>query len=74
LAAQGDSLQVSQRIFDKRDVGQPRPAEPGPQLKPLLKRLPVLLVRCVFYGDGVVTLADFTALLALALALALALL
>jgi hypothetical protein len=34
-----------------------------------LKCLPVLLVGCVLYGDGVVTLADFTALLALALAL-----
>jgi hypothetical protein len=38
-------------------------------LEPLLGRLPVLLVGRVFYGDGVVTLADFTALLALALAL-----
>jgi hypothetical protein len=36
-------------------------------LEPLLERLPVLLVGRVFYGDGVVTLADFTALLALAL-------
>jgi hypothetical protein len=34
-----------------------------------LKRLPVLLVGRVFYGDGVVTLADFTALLVFALAL-----
>jgi hypothetical protein len=38
-------------------------------LEPLLKRLPVHLVGGVFYGDGVVTLADFTALLALDLAL-----
>jgi hypothetical protein len=38
-------------------------------LEPLLKRLPVLLVGGVFYGDGVVTLADFTVLLALDLAL-----
>jgi hypothetical protein len=50
-------------------VGQPRPAETGPQLELLLKRLPVLLIRRVFYGNGVVTLTDFTALLALALAL-----
>jgi hypothetical protein len=33
-----------------------------------LKHFPVLLVRRVFNGDGVITLADFTALLALALA------
>jgi hypothetical protein len=38
-------------------------------LEPLLERLPVLLIGRVFYGDGVVTLADFTVLLALALAL-----
>jgi hypothetical protein len=60
-------LQASRRIFDKRDVGQSRSAEPGPQPEPLLKRLPVLLVRGVFYGDSVVTLADFTALLPLPL-------
>jgi hypothetical protein len=36
-------------------------------LEPLLEHLPVLLVGRVFYGDGVVTLADFTTLLALAL-------
>jgi hypothetical protein len=63
------SLQASRWIFDKGDVRQPRSAEPGPQLEPLLKRLLVLLVGRVFYGDGVVTLADFTGLLALALAL-----
>jgi hypothetical protein len=49
-------------------VGQPRSVEPGPQLEPLLKGLPVLLIGRVFYGDGVVTLADFTPFLALALA------
>jgi hypothetical protein len=60
-------LQASRRIFDKRDVGQSRSAEPGPQPEPLLKRLPVLLIRGVFYGDSVVTLADFTTLLPLPL-------
>jgi hypothetical protein len=34
-----------------------------------LERLPILLVGCIFNGDGVVTLADFTAFLHLALAL-----
>jgi uncharacterized membrane protein len=34
-----------------------------------LQRLPILLVGCVFNGDGVVTFADFTAFLRLALAL-----
>jgi hypothetical protein len=28
-------------------------------LKPLLERLPILLVRGIFNGDDVVTLADF---------------
>jgi hypothetical protein len=37
------------------------------RMEPLLKRFRVLLVGGVFYGDGVVTLADFTALLALVL-------
>jgi hypothetical protein len=36
-------------------------------LESLLECLPVLLVGRVFYGDGVITLADFTVLLALAL-------
>jgi hypothetical protein len=63
------SLQASQWVFDKGDVRQPRSAKPGPQLEPLLKRLPILLVGRVFYGDGVITLADFTALLVFALAL-----
>jgi hypothetical protein len=63
------SLQASRWIFDKGDVGQPRAVEPGSQLEPLLERLPVLLVGRVFYGDGVITLANFTALLTLALAL-----
>jgi hypothetical protein len=49
-------------------VGQPRSAEPGPQLKPLLERLPILLTSGIFNGDGVVTLADYTAFLGLALA------
>jgi hypothetical protein len=35
----------------------------------LLERLPILLVRCIFSGDGVVTFADFAAFLHLALAL-----
>jgi hypothetical protein len=34
-----------------------------------LQRLPILLVGCIFNGDSVVTLADFTVLLGLALAL-----
>jgi hypothetical protein len=38
-------------------------------LKALLERLPILLVRCIFNGDGVVTIADFTVLLHLALSL-----
>jgi hypothetical protein len=44
-------------------------AEPGLQLEPLLMCLSVLFVGRVFNGDSVVTLADFTVLLALALAL-----
>jgi hypothetical protein len=63
------SLQASRWIVDKGDIGQPRSAEPGPQLKLLLQRVPVLLVGRIFSGDGVVTLADFTAFLGLALAL-----
>jgi hypothetical protein len=51
------------------DVGQPRSAEPGPQLKPLLQRLPILLVGHIFYSDGVVTFSDFMAFFDLALAL-----
>jgi hypothetical protein len=38
-------------------------------LKSLLERLPVLLVGGVFYGDSVVTFADFTVFLRFALAL-----
>jgi hypothetical protein len=38
------SLQASRQIFNEGDVGQPRSAEPGPQLKPLLQRFPILLV------------------------------
>jgi hypothetical protein len=64
---QDTSLQASRWIFDKGGVRQPKSDKPGPQLEPLLKRLLVLLVGRVFYGDGVVTLADFTVLLALAL-------
>jgi hypothetical protein len=54
-------------IVDKGDIGQPRLAEPGPQLKPLLQRLPVLLVGRIFIGDGIVTIANFTAFLGLTL-------
>jgi hypothetical protein len=43
-------------------------AEPGPQLKSLLQRFPVLLVGRIFNGDGIVTFADFTAFLGLVLA------
>jgi hypothetical protein len=56
-------------IIYKGDIGQPRSAEPGPQLKPLLQRLPIFLVGGIFNGDVVVTLADFTVLFGLALAL-----
>jgi hypothetical protein len=63
------SLQTSRRILDKGDIGQPRSAEPGPHLKPLLECLPILLVGGIFNGDGVVTFADFTAFFGLALAL-----
>jgi hypothetical protein len=63
------SLQASRWIFDKGDVGQPRPAEPGTQLELLLKRFTVLLIGRVFYGDGVITPANFTALLVFSLAL-----
>jgi hypothetical protein len=38
-------------------------------LKSLLERFPILLVGCVFYGDSVITFADFTAFLHFALAL-----
>jgi hypothetical protein len=38
-------------------------------LEPLLKRLLVILVRCVFDDNSVVSFADFTALLGLALPL-----
>jgi hypothetical protein len=34
-----------------------------------LERLPILIVGCIFNGDGVVTLADFVAFLHFALAL-----
>jgi hypothetical protein len=63
------SLQTSWWIFDKGDIGQPRSAEPGPQLKSLLQRLPVLLIGRIFNGDSVVTFADFTVFFGLALAL-----
>jgi hypothetical protein len=61
------SLQASRWIFDKGDIGQPRSAEPGPQLKPLLQCLPVPLIGRIFNGDGVVTLADFKVFVGLAL-------
>jgi hypothetical protein len=38
-------------------------------LKPLLEHLPIFVVRGIFNGDGVVTLADFAALLHFALPL-----
>jgi hypothetical protein len=60
------SLQAGRRIIDEGHVGQPRAAEPGPQLEPLLKRLLVFLVGRVFDDNGVVTFADFAALLGLA--------
>jgi hypothetical protein len=50
-------------------MGQSRSAESGPKLKPLLEHLPILLVRCIFNGDGVVTLSDFAAFLHFSLAL-----
>jgi hypothetical protein len=43
-------------------------AEPGPQLKSLLQRFPVLLIGRIFNGEGIVIFADFTAFLGLALA------
>jgi hypothetical protein len=63
------SFQDSRWIIYEGDIGQPRPAEPGLQLKPLLKRFPILLVGGVFYGDSVVTFADFTMFFGLAHAL-----
>jgi hypothetical protein len=62
-------LQASRWIIDEGHTGQSRTAEPGPQLEPLLQRLPILLVGRIFNGDGVITLADFMVLLCLALAL-----
>jgi hypothetical protein len=50
-------------------MGQSRTVESGPQLKSLLESFPILLVGGIFNGDGVVTLADFTAFLQFALAL-----
>jgi hypothetical protein len=38
-------------------------------LKSLLERFPILLVRGVFYGESVITFADFTAFLRFALTL-----
>jgi hypothetical protein len=63
------SFKTSRPLVDEWDVGQTRAAESGSQLEPLLKRLFILIVRGVFNGDGVVTLADFAALLYLALPL-----
>jgi hypothetical protein len=51
---------------DEGDVGQSTTAEPGPQLEPLLKRFLVFLVGRIFDDDGVITFADFAALLGLA--------
>jgi hypothetical protein len=63
------SLQASRWILDKGDIGQPRTVEPRPQLKPLLQRLPVLLVGRIFNGDSVVTFAALAELFGLALSL-----
>jgi hypothetical protein len=60
------SLQASRRIIDEGHVGQSRVAEPGPQLEPLLERLLVLLVGCIFNDNDVVTFVDFASLLGLA--------
>jgi hypothetical protein len=65
------SLHASRWLLDKGDIGQPRSAEPGPQLKSLLQRFLILLIRRIFNGDSIVTFADFTAFLGLALARAL---
>jgi hypothetical protein len=56
-------------ILDERDIGQSRAAEPRPQLEPLLQRLLIFFIRCVFNDDSVVTFTDFVALLSLALPL-----
>jgi hypothetical protein len=63
------SLQTSRPLDDEGNIGQSRATETGPQLKPLLERLTILVVRSVFNGDGVVTLADFAVLLQFALPL-----
>jgi hypothetical protein len=63
------SFQASRWILNEGNIGQPRSAEPGPQLKSLLKCFPIILILCIFKGDGVVTFADFTAFFGLALAL-----
>jgi hypothetical protein len=69
LRCRETSLQASWWIHDKGDIGQPRSAEPGPQLKSLLQRFPVLLIGRIFNGDGIVTFANFTVFFGLALAL-----
>jgi hypothetical protein len=38
-------------------------------MEPLLQRLPILLIGCIFYSDSVITFADFMAFFGLALAL-----
>jgi hypothetical protein len=55
--------------LDERDVGQSTAAESRPQLKPLLKRFLVILIRCVFNDNSVVPFADFVMLFGLALPL-----
>jgi hypothetical protein len=52
--------------MDDGDIGKSWAAEPRPQLEPLLKHLLVLLVGRVLDDDGVVTFADFAALLGFA--------
>jgi hypothetical protein len=61
------SLQASWSIINKGNMGQPRAAESRQQLEPLLERLPILLIGGILNGDGVITIADFTAFLHFAL-------
>jgi hypothetical protein len=63
------SLQISRRILDERDIGQSRAAKPRPQLEPLLKRLLVIFIRCVFDDNSAVPFTDFAVLFGLALPL-----
>jgi hypothetical protein len=69
LGHRNASFEASWLLDDERNVQQSRAAESGSQLEPLLKCLAILIVRGVFNGDGVVTLANLAALLHLALLL-----